>query len=198
MTGVQLAQQVRDENKENAPGFVLITSEAERAEAGTLSKCGRAVLLQKPFTPQQLGDALKLVSDMNQSATRVARSSARPSKLRILIVDDSTSARAHIRHALTSAGLARFVEATDGAQAVAAVAKETFDLIVTDYNMPLMDGCGLVGYLRQNPATASIPIIMATTEKDPTKLDEVRRLGVTVCDKSLPSQVVQQIIEQLV
>ena len=45
--------------------------------------------------------------------------------------------------------------AADGAQAVAAVARETFDLIVTDYNMPYMDGRGLVGYLKQNPSTTS-------------------------------------------
>ena len=51
-------------------------------------------------------------------------------------------------------------------------------MIVTDYNMPFMDGSGLVGYLKQNPSTASVPIIMVTTEQDPVKLDAVRQLGV--------------------
>jgi len=70
-------------------------------------------------------------------------------------------------------------------------------LIVTDYNMPLMDGRGLVGYLRQNPATASVPIVMVTTETDPAKLDAVRQLGVTVCDKSFPPEAIRGIIEQI-
>ncbi len=72
-------------------------------------------------------------------------------------------------------------------------------MIVTDYNMPHMDGRGLVGYLKQDPATASIPIILVTTEQDPGKLEAVRQLGVAaICDKSLPAEVVGKIIEQLV
>ena len=87
------------------------------------------------------------------------------------------------------------------AQAVAIVVRETFDLIVTDYNMPYMDGRGLVGYLKQNPATASVPIIMVTTEQDPGKLEAVRaKLGVAaVCDKSFPpDSAVRNIIDELV
>jgi len=81
---------------------------------------------------------------------------------------------------------------------VAAVTGGTFDLIVTDYNMPFMDGHGFVGYLKQNPATASIPIIMVTTEQDAGKLEAVRQLGVAVCDKSFPTEIARKIIEQIV
>jgi two-component system chemotaxis response regulator CheY len=95
--------------------------------------------------------------------------------------------------------LSQFVEAPDGARAVAAVAGDRFDLIVTDYNMPFMDGRSLVAFLKQNPATATVPIIMVTTEKDPAKLDAVRQLGVAaVCDKSFPAETVRNIIERLV
>ena len=61
-----------------------------------------------------------------------------------------------------------------------------------------MDGRGLVGYLKQNPSTASIPIIMVTTEQDPGKLEAVRQMGVAVCDKSFPPDVARKIIDQLV
>ena len=62
--------------------------------------------------------------------------------------------------------------------------------------MPFMDGRGLVGYLKQNPATASVPIIMVTTETDPAKLEAVRRLGVTaICDKSFQPEVVRKIVD---
>jgi serine/threonine protein kinase/DNA-binding response OmpR family regulator len=201
MTGVQLAQQVRADHKEAAPGFVLISSEAERSEAGSLSKCGKAVLLQKPFSPEQLVQALKVVtarpSDPCHAHAQRGHATPRPS-LRVLIVDDSAPARLHIRGVLGGLGFAQFVEAPDGAQAVAAVAREAFDLIVTDYNMPYMDGRGLVGYLKQNPSTARVPIIMVTTEQDPAKLDAVRQLGVTVCDKSFQPEVIRKIVDQLV
>jgi serine/threonine protein kinase/DNA-binding response OmpR family regulator len=191
MTGVQLGQQVRAEFGEAPPGLVLISSEAEGPDAGSLSKCGKAVLVHKPFTPEQLLHGLRMVA-------RSARKAAAPRpELRVLIVDDSAAARVHIRDVLKGLGLSQFTMAADGAQAVATLAKETFDLIVTDYNMPLMDGRGLVGYLRQSAATASTPIIMVTTEKDPAKLEAVRQLGVTVCDKSFPPEAIRGIIDKI-
>ncbi len=66
MTGVELAQQVRAEANGPPPGFVLISSEAESSDAGSLSKCGKTVLVKKPFTPEQLVGALRLVSDVSQ------------------------------------------------------------------------------------------------------------------------------------
>jgi two-component system chemotaxis response regulator CheY len=217
MTGVQLGQQIRSQSTGAAPGFVLISSEAESSEAGTLSNCGKAVLLQKPFKPEKLVEALKVVTPPGAAMTaestdfrlqldaksQAGSLSPRTSKstlglLRVLIVDDSAAARLHIRGVLEDLGLVRFVEAADGARAVAAAAKDTFDLIVTDYNMPYMDGRGLIAFLKENPATASVPIIMVTTETDPHKLEAVRRLGVTICDKVFQREAVRKIIERLI
>ena len=47
--------------------------------------------------------------------------------------------------------------------------KETFDLVVTDYNMPRLDGRALIDYIRHRSTMPSIPIIMVTTETNPTK-----------------------------
>jgi serine/threonine protein kinase/DNA-binding NarL/FixJ family response regulator len=195
MTGVQLAERLAAETRAGRPGFVLISSEAESASVGTLSKCGQAVVLHKPFTPEQLMEALKVVvAPPPPSASVASRSS-----LRVLIVDDSAPARRHVRSVLEGLGVMQIVEAVDGAQAVAATARDTFDLIVTDYNMPFMDGHALVGYLKKNPATAPVAIILVTTETDPAKLEAVRQLGVAaVCDKSFPHEVVDKILERLV
>jgi serine/threonine protein kinase/DNA-binding response OmpR family regulator len=206
MSGLQLAERIRDEVKTAPPGFVLISSEAESKEIGSLSRFGNAILLKKPFTAPQLGEALRLVSSRPSTPSRGQRTtptSLAPSKdrsqLRVLIVDDSAAARVHVRGVLAGLGLAQFVEAPDGARAVAAVAGDRFDLIVTDYNMPYMDGRSLVAYLKQNPATATVPIIMVTTEKDPAKLEAVRHLGVAeVCDKNFSPDVVRKIIDRLV
>jgi two-component system chemotaxis response regulator CheY len=63
--------------------------------------------------------------------------------------------------------------------------------------MPLMDGHSLVRYLKQNPATAKVAIIVVTSETDQAKLDELAKLGVTVCDKNFPPEVVRGILDQL-
>ncbi len=214
MTGVQLARQIRTASS-TPPGFVLIHAETENDDARALSKCAQATALQKPFTPAQLVEALSLVTGLflvelpatpEQLGTSLVRpitltAPAAPPKhtaLRVLIVDDSKPARLHMRGVLTKLGLSHFGEARDGAEAVAMLARETYDLVVTDYNMPLMDGCNLVSYLKQNPATASLPVIMVTTETDPGKLAAVRALGVqAICEKQFPPEVVRGILEQL-
>jgi serine/threonine protein kinase/CheY-like chemotaxis protein len=193
MTGLQLAERIRDEFKTAPPGFVLISTEAESEGVGSLSRLGRAILLKKPFTAPQLGEALRFVSASSEVATKAR------GRVRVLIVDDSAAARVHVRNVLRELGLSQFVDAADGARAVAAVASERFDLIVTDYNMPYMDGSSLVAYLKQNPATATVQIVMVTTETDPAKLERVRQLGVAaICDKSFPAETVRKIIDKLV
>ena len=62
INGVQLAEQIRAEIKVDAPGFVLITSEADDAASGVLSKLNRVQLLAKPFTASQIVEALNQVS----------------------------------------------------------------------------------------------------------------------------------------
>src|SRR5262249_15185508 len=122
----------------------------------------------------------------------------RRASLKVLIVDDSAAARLHERGILQSLGLRQFSEAADGAQAVALTVGGTFDLVVTDLNMPHMDGSGLIGYLRQNPATAEVPIIMVTTERDPSKLANALRLGASAfCEKSFAVEEVGPILDRL-
>jgi serine/threonine protein kinase len=189
MTGVDLARQLRAEIAgEGAPGFVLISSEDEQSEAGNLTGYGSAVLLHKPFQPEELAEAIRMVTPAPSGL----------GSFRVLIADDSSAARAHIKSVLRGFGMNRFLEASDGAQAVAAAARESFDLVVTDYNMPFMDGHSLVAYLKQNPSTASVPIIMVTTEDDPAKLEAVRQLGVTaVCDKRFRPEDVGAVLKTL-
>lgn len=191
MTGIELAQQIRGDGQSTTPGFVLISSQAESAGAGSLSHCGRALMLLKPFTPEQLIDSLKLV-------TAEPPANRRRDELRVLIVDDSAAARMHVRSVLQQMGFSQFVEAGDGAHAIAAVASDRFDFIVTDYNMPLMDGRGFVAYLRQNPETAATPIIMVTTETDSGKLEAVRQMNVTICEKSFPRPAVETFLREVV
>jgi serine/threonine protein kinase/DNA-binding response OmpR family regulator len=217
MTGVELAKLVQSENQSGRPpGFVLISSESDADETHTMSRLDRVVVLAKPFTPEQLIQALNLVTGKSialksNATTMTGVSTIRPgisqvipkpkidrANLRVLIVDDSSAARVHEKSILQSLGFSQFIEAADGAQAIAAATREPFDLIVSDYNMPLMDGYALVSYLKQTKSTASIPIVMVTTETSPDILDPVRKLGVIeILAKNFPVDAVKKLMDQL-
>jgi two-component system, chemotaxis family, chemotaxis protein CheY len=120
------------------------------------------------------------------------------SKLRVLVVDDSRSARVNERQILNSLGFTNIIEADDGAQGLVAATNEPVDLIVTDYNMPLMDGYAMVSYLKQSDKTAKIPIIMVTTETAAAILDPVRKLGVVaIFEKAFPAASVGPVLDRL-
>jgi CheY-like chemotaxis protein/tRNA A-37 threonylcarbamoyl transferase component Bud32 len=196
ISGVELARQIRAEIKVDAPGFVLVTSETDEGESSSLSQLNRVLTLKKPFTAGQMAEALRVVtgaSNSLKSGGKVPRS-----QLRVLIVDDSSTARIQVRTVLQGLGFSLFTEVPDGAYAIAVAARESCDLIVTDYNMPLMDGRALVSYLKQNPPTAAIPIVMVTTETEPRVLDPVRKLGVVaVLEKAFPANVVGPLLDSL-
>lgn len=204
LDGLQLAGQIRTEFKGESPGFVLITSEENEADSAALIALNRVQLLRKPFTPEQLSDAVKQVTGASMTLTPaqavVGRMPGKPNRaaLRVLIVDDSATARVQVRTVLQGLGFTQFQEVPDGAFAIAVAARDICDLIVTDYNMPLMDGRALVSYLKQNPPTASIPIIMVTTETEPRVLDPVRRLGViAIVEKAFPASVVGPLLDSI-
>lgn len=203
MSGLELAQRIRSELPTSAPGFILVTSDAADAEVASHPDLRRVQLLPKPFTPEQLTSALTQVTGATTTLAGGEPAvggmpTGRRAQAKVMIVDDSATARINVRNVLQSLGFSRFVEVSDGAQAVAMAARESCDLIVTDYNMPLMDGRALVSYLKQNPATAGVPIVMVTTETDPKVLDPVRRLGVlAIFEKAFPASVVGPVLEKL-
>lgn len=86
-------------------------------------------------------------------------------KATVLSVDDSASFRRLMSAALASAGY-RAVEAADGAAALALVQSQQVDVVLTDYNMPRMNGIDLVRALRALPEHRSTPILLLTTECD--------------------------------
>ena len=90
----------------------------------------------------------------------------------ILIVDDSRTVRTMVRQAL-EADHHQVVEATDGVAALAALDMGPADLVITDVNMPEMDGLRLVRALRDSPGYRFTPILVLTTESG----DEIKQRG---------------------
>ena len=93
----------------------------------------------------------------------------------IMIVDDSLSMRQVLGKVLTDAGF-QVTEAVDGSDAVKKLTA-TPDLLITDLNMPNMDGIQLIEKVRAMPSCKQIPILMLTTESDATKKQAGRAAG---------------------
>ena len=96
----------------------------------------------------------------------------------ILTVDDSASIRATIRIALTGAGYS-VAEAEHGADGIAKANAGNYDLIITDLNMPVMDGLTMIEELRRLPAHMGVPIIFLTTESDDGMKQRAKAAGAT-------------------
>jgi two-component system chemotaxis response regulator CheY len=96
----------------------------------------------------------------------------------ILTVDDSPSLRMAIRIALSGAGYA-VTEAEDGVEGLKAANANRFDLIITDLNMPNMDGLTMIRELRKSPAQCGTPIIFLTTESDESMKQQAKAAGAT-------------------
>lgn len=96
----------------------------------------------------------------------------------ILTVDDSASIRAAIKIALSGEGYA-VTEAANGAEGLDKASAGGFDLIITDLNMPVMDGLDMIRALRQRPAGAGVPILFLTTESDADVKAQAKAAGAT-------------------
>ena len=97
---------------------------------------------------------------------------------KILAVDDSASVRQMIKLTLTGAGY-QVAEAVDGADGLSKAKASNADLVITDLNMPIMNGLGLIRELRKLPAYQGIPVIFLTTESDPEIKKEAKAAGAT-------------------
>lgn len=93
----------------------------------------------------------------------------------VLIVEDSKSIRSLIRIALEEAGGFFAVEANNGFEALRLLPSRKFDLIITDINMPDINGLELIGFVKANPSYQNIPLIIVSTEK--TEEDKRRGLA---------------------
>ena len=135
-------------------------------------------------------------ADFSPHAVRVHN--LRLTGLRVLIADDSRSARRHARRVLENLGVQNLVEAVNGREAIQFLAESQFDLIVTDWHMPECDGLELTRHIRHDPRHQHVPVLMITSETDQTRLDDARRTGVSaICPKVFDPQTVAGILNSL-
>jgi len=96
----------------------------------------------------------------------------------ILTVDDSPSIRVALKIALTNAGYS-VAEAANGAEGIEKARASAFDLIITDLNMPVMDGLTMIEEMRRMPEQTGVPIVFLTTESDAAMKERAKAAGAT-------------------
>lgn len=116
--------------------------------------------------------------------------------LQILIVDDSASMRRIVKKFLENTGFHKILEASNGVYAMDRVQNESIDLIISDLNMPNMDGLELLKAVRSNSSTKDIPFIMLTVEAIQRTMNKAIALDV---DSYIVKPVTQKLfIEEMI
>ncbi len=195
MAGTDLVCAMRaDPDLETIP-FILVSSETRPQVLEPVRQSGACSIVAKPFNEQQLSRALYAAADYLNPPEDM--DIAEVESLRVLLVDDSLASRHHLRRLLEELGIERITEAVDGKQAVNLLQETMVDLVITDYNMPEMDGRELTEYIRTQSWQNTVPILMVTSEQNMGRLAAVERAGVSaICDKPFEAGNIRKLISE--
>lgn len=196
-TALELLQKIRNNPNISDTPFMLVSSENRRGHIEEFKQSGVIALLPKPFTAEHLTTAINTTIDL-LSSDELDLEYFDVNEVRVLLVDDSRLARNHIKRVLNNLGLLKITEAVDGREAIEILKDDTFDLVVTDYNMPEVDGRELTKYIRNESGQSHLPVLMVTSESNDTHLANILTEGVTaMCDKPFEPQNVKQILYRI-
>ena len=169
----------------------------------TVSADGHVTLL---LDPARLGELALSPAPATSPARSTARTAGgavgheepRPVKAHVLLVDDSISVRKFVGQMLEKAGFA-VTTAIDGADALARLAERTVDVLVTDLEMPRLNGYELLEDVRRRPATRDLPVIVLTTRSGDKHQTLARRLGVShYMTKPVDEDAFLRLVESLI
>ncbi|MFC4698884.1 response regulator [Glaciecola siphonariae] len=197
-SGLDILQFLKNEEATSNIPFMLVSSETSFAKLDKFKQSGVAAILPKPFQPIHLQRGLNASLQL-LNTEELDLSLFDIKSVRVLLVDDSRLARNHIKRVLMNMGIELITEAENGAHALTFLKDQEFDLVVTDYNMPEMDGRELSEFIRFNPETTHIPIIMVTSEStSSTHMTNIQQTGVNaLCDKPFESDEVRGLLARL-
>ncbi|SEL68188.1 two-component system, chemotaxis family, response regulator CheY [Colwellia chukchiensis] len=196
-SALDLLQKIRNNPAIADTPFMLVSSEHRREHLEAFKQSGVIALLPKPFTSAHLATAIRTTIDL-LATDELALDYFDVHQVRVLLVDDSRLARNHIKRVLNNLGLIKITEAVDGSEAITLLKANMFDLVVTDYNMPEVNGKALTHYIRNQSTQSHLPILMVTSESNDTHLANILTEGVTaMCDKPFEPAHVKQILYRL-
>lgn len=196
MTGTDLVQRMRESEDLVEIPFMLVSSETSYRYLEPLRQAGVIAILPKPFTAEQLQKSLFATLDFLEP-NQLQLGNYTPDEVRVLLVDDMYTARRFMRQVLEKMGIVKISEAENGLQARDLVDRDYFDLIITDYYMPEMDGEQLINYIRNESSQGGVPILMVTSASDRSRIAAWNQSGVAaVFDKPFDVETLRRIVEQ--
>jgi two-component system chemotaxis response regulator CheY len=178
MTATELLINVRENNLPESLNFLLISSETSFEILDPIKQAGVVDIIHKPFEPADLKQAVITTLDyLDQDELSLDNYDV--TDLKLLLVDDSTMAQKHVSRLLNGMGFQHIDIANNGQEAAEILDQNNYDLILTDLNMPIMDGQQLVQHIRNDRADSFTPIIMITSEIEEKRLQKIKETGVT-------------------
>jgi two-component system, chemotaxis family, chemotaxis protein CheY len=197
MSATDLLSSLRRSYPQQDINFMLVSSETSFAALDPIRQAGIIAILPKPFDYDDLNRALRSTIDYI-APEEIALKNYDVTDLNVLVVDDSNMARKHLSRVLNNIGISKLTMAINGLEAIEKIKADTFDLIITDFNMPEMDGQQLIEYVRTEMDNTFIPILMVTSEDNETRLGNVHQAGVSaICNKPFEPQSVREILFQI-
>jgi two-component system chemotaxis response regulator CheY len=148
------------------------------AFASAFADMGLSYAETLPFEPSESAADVDAADAKAGSGAPVPCSEETAMSKRILTIDDSKTIRDMLRLTLLDAGF-EVLQAVDGQDGIEVLAREPVDLVITDINMPKMDGYGVIRHMRGDPAHKSTPILVLTTESESEKRNFAREAGAT-------------------
>lgn len=194
MSATELLGTIRATESLKEVNFMLVSSETSFKALDPIRQAGVIAILPKPFDKADLRRALRTTVDYIDPE-ELELENYDITELNVLLVDDSQTARNHVKRVLQSLGVQHIQTASNGLEAVQILSDTEFDLIVTDFNMPEMDGQQLIEFVRNDMGNAYVPILMVTSESDQARLGHVQQAGVSaICDKPFEPQSIREIL----
>ncbi len=194
-TGTDLVGRMREDSVLQEVPFMLISSENRWENLEPIRQAGVIAILPKPFEMKDLKRALDATI---QFVDPEEMDDFEIEDIKVLVVDDSSMSRRYISRIFENMGIEHITTATNGTEAVKLMEESLYDLVLTDFNMPEMDGERLTEHIRNRSDQSTIPILMVTAEQDSARLESVRQAGVSaICNKPFDSFTVKSMLAQL-
>ena len=200
MTATELFGKIAAAGTFERPEFMLISSETDRAALEPIRQSGVVAILPKPFDHNDLKRALGAAVDFVEPE-QWDLEHYDIETIRVLIVDDSATSRRQIAKVLANMGIVSVTLANGGREGLEIFrqAQDAFDLIVTDYNMPEINGRELVHIIRGELNNHFIPILMVTSEQNQTRLDGMHQAGVSdIINKPFEPEHIRRLLTRLI
>lgn len=195
--GSDLLSLIRKDDELAELPFILISSETRRKELEPIRQGGAVAILPKPYSRDSLLSALRDTVDLLHKDA-LDLEGQQVEDIRALVVDDSRTSRRFVIQVLNQLGIEHVTEAADGLEAVTLLSEKFFDLVLTDFNMPNMDGHQLLEHIRKESPQPNVPVLMITSERNGARIAGVERAGVSaIVDKPFEIQRVRTIIRNV-